>query len=627
MIRAGLRARPRSYAEIFALAAVLLSAFALSVLWLRVIPLLQAPDEQAHFDYVYALARVGHPLPAAGAKIAYSPTTNALSTEVRLLAIIQRAEPAAPDYGSAASMQHLDEAVPQTPRSFYEGPRHRVPALTGLYPFGAYGLLAMIADAAGGSPVHMLFAARAACIAFALAGLLFGYLALRELGVSRTLALPLLLAMGFFPLTSFVSSYVQPDDVALAFTSLTLYAAIRLRRRPADRTSFVLYAAALAGLTATKYQYALAVAVASVPYVVLRLFQARRAASLRAAGLAGLLLPAAAALAITLWYAHGDAPSYLNQGTLTANVGQASLSAWLGTALVSYFDYGHGVSATSYWGQFGWMDTVLRIRPDWLGRAFAGCIEWGTWAAIAGTAVLVVRNLRRIALVARARGAASGLRVALGDSLMNAYLAFAVLMVALYVSSGNVFQAQGRNWLPFLPSAFALGVVYVPKLLPRPARRPASAAVLAFLLAFAAVGSYWSLTEVIVRYYHTSAVAAYPLQFFAHKPWAMRGSIDACTVQHDRLIVAGWSIDPRLHRPTTAVAILVDGRLAGWARYGVRRSDVAVGLGDEAYTFAGYEADLPAPRGRGAHRVTVAAVDPGTMTYEISPQQGSVTTP
>ncbi len=610
--------------ELCAMVAVLLSTVAVSVLWLRVVPLLQSPDEQAHFDYVYALARSGQPLRAADGPPRYSPTDEALIREVGFWRIIfHNTEPIDPAYGSAAYMQHLEQAVPQTPPSFYEGKHHPVPSLTSVYPFGGYGLIALVAAAAGGSPVHMLFAARAACIGFAVMGLLFGYLALRELGLRRSSALPLLAAMGFFPLMSFVSSYVQPDNVALGFTSLTLYAAIRLRRRPAERASFALYAVALMLLVATKYQYALAVGVATLPYVVLRVVRAFAGPAARALATLALLLPSAAALALTWWYSQGT--DYLSHGALTHNLGGPSSFTWLGGALVNYFEYGVGTTAMSYWGLFGWLDTRLQIRPDWLALAFGSCINWGTWAIILATAVLVVRNLGRIAHAARARGAATGVRLVFGDPLVNAYLLFALLMIALYVSSANAFAAQGRNWLPFLPSAFALGVVYAPKVLPRRARALGGRVVLGFLVAFAAFGSYWSVIDVVDRYYHPSAqVVSYPFGSLAQRPWGMRGAIDQCTIEGGRLIVRGWFVDQRVHRPAAAAAILVDGRLAGWASFGGQRPDVAAALGDDAYTYSGYGADLPAPRAHGTHRVTVAPVEPDGLAYEISPQQSTV---
>ena len=103
------------------------------------------------------------------------------------------------------------------------------------------------------------------------------------------------------------------------------------------------------------------------------------------------------------------------------------------------------------------------------------------------------------------------LRLLVANPLANGHLLFATMLVAIYVITNNGFFAQGRNWYPFLPAIFWEAVEHAPRALAsRRAARWLSRGVLATLLLYGVVGSYWAMRAVKERFYGVVAVSQQP---------------------------------------------------------------------------------------------------------------------
>src|SRR5262249_14985163 len=135
-----------------------------------------------------------------------------------------------PGYGSAAFFADLDRDAPPRPGPHFD----RSPYLASVYPFGYYALLASwieLLRCCSDRLTVLLFGARALSALLLAGSLAASYAAARELGFGPWRCVLLTGVLGFFPLTSFVSGYVQPDNLSFTLVSLSFYLALRARRR------------------------------------------------------------------------------------------------------------------------------------------------------------------------------------------------------------------------------------------------------------------------------------------------------------------------------------------------------------------------------------------------------------
>ncbi len=93
-----------------------------------------------------------------------------------------------------------------------------------------------------------------------MAGLYFNYRTARNVGVPPWPSVAVLVAAAFFPLTTLVSSYVQPDNLAYALVSAALFFATQLKRSARPLRTTLALGAVLGCLAVTKYQFFAAVA-------------------------------------------------------------------------------------------------------------------------------------------------------------------------------------------------------------------------------------------------------------------------------------------------------------------------------------------------------------------------------
>lgn len=510
------------------LAVAVAAAMALSCWWVVRVPIFQAPDEGVHFDYVVSLVTAGRLLRASERPVAemvpsgffhpFNPYSHPytlhleVSTDAKALRRYQEVKLPA-GYGSRAFFNEIDRSVPHL-----SGQPMFNPFLLTEYPVGYYGLVALWASAwqrVFPGLVAMLFASRAFSVLLLGIGLLATFGVFRRLGSTPVRALLLTTAVGLCPLTSFVSSYVQPDNLAFAGVATCVWLALAVRHRVPNRLDLLWLGLALAVLQVTKLHVFLAVALPTA--AVLAFAEARRDARRWLEW--GLLVvgPSLLAAELQLWVSAGGAGPTLR--TLGHSPFRSQLMQTAGSvpvyavrvvrSMLGNFLGADGTTFRTFWGHFAWDDMPLVTWSPAVQEVLMFLLQGG---AIVMLALLAVRLQQVLTVVTREwlRGRRQrALGLLLGNPLINAHLLFGAILVAIYCLTNNGFYAQGRNWFPFLPAILWAVVEFAPRALAsRRAARWLSRAVLAALLVYALVGSFWARRAVEERFYGSQAAAS-----------------------------------------------------------------------------------------------------------------------
>jgi hypothetical protein len=510
----------RRWAE-YVLAVIIASAAALSALWAWTVPALQYPDEDSHIDYAFSIYSAGRLLNMRRAPSRWNthPRVEGADFErishLYTLHLIDGAdfqrlryhphERAAPDYGTPAYYQRLARAAPREPAGPEDlGPGDN-PWLVTAYPFGYYALVAAwltLLSLFDEGPVVLFFGARALSVVLLCLSLVLVYATARQLRLGKWRSLALTAAIGFFPLTTFVSSAVQPDNLALTLSLLCFYLALKMRGRPGGRRLLAALAVALGALLVTKYQFYLFTALAVAGTVAGEHLFRRRPLRELLHDLTVLVLPSALFFAVQMWVVWGGPQITGSNLRLTAR-GQLTL---LRDAVVDY--YMGGLAFVSWWGQFGWMDTQLIIGSPQIQIRLNYLLLLLSLTVGALTLLRLEQVCTRLAVLARRGCARWALRAALSNPLLNSHLLFSAFMILLYTLTDNAFFAQGRHWFPYILSSFLIATQYAPRALTHRRTQAAFSALLVFcLLLYSAVGSYYSFRSVRERYYGAPAAA------------------------------------------------------------------------------------------------------------------------
>ncbi len=496
--------------------AIIVLAGALSAVWAFVVPIFQAPDEPAHFDYAISIYNARGLIRLADGRLDWivSPYTKYLLRATDFQRIAWHSSMRAPrGYGSRPYYARIDARAPSLEKP--ASPNGRINYIVPDYPFGFYALEALWMHAVAlvtGSLVTVFFAARLLCVFLTMTGLYFNYRTALNLGLPRWTSVALIAAIGFFPLTSFVSSYVQPDNLTYALISVAFFFASSL---PTDqpRPERILALGLTLGLLAvTKYQFFVTAAIPILLLVAARLAHARATGAVRAAAVAALLLPAIILLSVQHWIVgHADAGgrsspfaaaslfepfrSAIAQGTPTTLYYLASNAVG---ALTDFFV--SGVCAATYWQVVGWFDTPIVIFNDPVEAAIRDTVSVATLAVVVVLVLTLSRNALRL-LSAAARGHSRRvLAIAVADPVLNSYILFSAVLISLYVVTSNGFVAEGRQWYPYVFPAFLSLVWYAPRALTK-RHCTLSAALTGTLLCYCVVAAGFALADVIGRYY------------------------------------------------------------------------------------------------------------------------------
>ena len=503
---------PRRLKTSWTSAALVLLMAAVAVLclrWVFLVPIFQAPDEDEHLDYALAIYQTGglfglHDQPDFRPGNVH-PYTRYLVERTSTRALPFHLELKMPaDYGTRPYFATLDRERPAGATLQVERP----PSLAWVYPFGYYALLAgwiALLTHLRDSLVFVFFGARVLSVALLMGTLAAVYGTARELRYGRGFSLWLTGLIGFFPLTTFVASYVQPDNLSFTLVSLCFYLTLRARRQLDRDGVFILLGLALGGLLITKVHYFIVTVIPAGAMLGLELWCAgiglRRSVRLSAAlGVPSLLT--GSAYVATVWGSHNyfAAPAPHADGALFVLTG-------FGKAFQDFF---LGTTHRSFWGKFGWLDTPLVIGTPSIDRVIRAVLKTATLGILVLTLVRFSRVAAAVLRLLRRGHWRRGLRLTLAHPVLNSYFLFTALMFFLYIRLENRFGAQGRNWLPLLLPIFLTALTYAPRALPGRRRQFwLRAAVMTGLTLYTALGAIFALRSIQTRFYDPPAACRY----------------------------------------------------------------------------------------------------------------------
>ncbi|HEX6350444.1 MAG TPA: hypothetical protein VF160_13770 [Candidatus Dormibacteraeota bacterium] len=622
-----------------ALATVIALAVLLAGWWAFAVPILQSPDEDSHFDYAMSEYSAGHLLRATERPVDLDQHIRRTNPFVAYLEdrtgfdVVRHWYPvkSPPGYGDAAYFAELDANAP------LGAPQTSNPALIRGYPYGYYAATALwmagvhLLDP---SPLALFFGARLFSVFLLALSLLFTYQALRELPYTRFRALALVAVTGLFPMTTFISSYVQPENLAWTAAAAALLAAVKLRRRRGSWRWLLGLGFALGVLGVTKAQYVPYIAIASLGAVALPYIGRLRSLLPDLPKFAVAALPALALEAVDLWVTAGRQVGFRTQhakdvttlATLVDSLhhGPLATASFLAhSSATAYYElFVAGIAASSFWGEFGWLDTPLVIGSVWLRLLIV--------LLTVIVLVLVVMRMFRLGQVVwaalRRRRLTRAWALVFGNPVLLAYLLWTVAAFGITVLSDNTVNLQGREWLVVLPGFFIAVVHLAPRAIPhRRVGRVASQALLEGLLLYAVAGSVAAPFTIYDRYYghgrQYAAASANGLQMLEGGSGAVTSNVpsgrdftvtppapgQATVPDGGYMAVAGWALPPPGHGGARGVVLSVDGSHDFPAVYG----DDGPGGRRDGFDGIVYLDGL-AP---GTHAVTVKLLDADGRSY------------
>jgi hypothetical protein len=410
-------------------------------------------------------------------------------------------------YGSRAYFSHVDAASPSLTNPVMRF--RRVSYITALYPFGFYALEAAwmkLIAVTTGSLVAAFFGARLLCVALMMIGLYFSYRVATAVGVPEWIAVLLLVAIGFLPLTTMVSSYVQPDNLVFSLVPIVLFLSIKVRNEGLRPSIVACFALALGLLSITKYQFFVSTAAASLFLFGMALWRLRLSLARSVFSVVLIVLPTISLQLLQFWVSfapRNHAPQSMAAPLYASlQAGPAATSDYIlrvgFDAFLNYFVTG-GSTAT-YWGVLGWVDTPLVIVNEPTEILLRYGIALATIVTFVVVVFVVSRNLYRLVKLALRSGIGKALAVASRDPMFNSYAAFVVIMFTLYVASDNVFGAEGRHWYPYVLAAGMCFVWYGPKVFYR-ARTPVAYCAVSVFAIYALFAATYATGDMLARYY------------------------------------------------------------------------------------------------------------------------------
>src|SRR5262249_50710737 len=144
--------------------------------------------------------------------------------------------------------------------------------------------------------------------------LILCYGIMRELHFKAAYALLLTALVGFFPMTTFVAAYIQPDNLALTLCSLCWYLALVSRRKSDSMTLLACLGMALGALLVTKQHFYLCCFLTIGPMLAGAAWRQSWSWWRWLAAAVCLIAPSVGFGAVYLWSIWGTAP-YYSQGS------------------------------------------------------------------------------------------------------------------------------------------------------------------------------------------------------------------------------------------------------------------------------------------------------------------------
>jgi hypothetical protein len=615
----------------------------ISVIWAIEVPFFQEPDESAHFDYAISIATAHHLLWARTGEPGTDvhPYTRYLEDASNFRAVRYSRDARPPvDYGSKEYYERINSGAPRA-ATFDVADHFKLPYVLSVYPFGFYALEAVVISLTGAltndSIVQMYFAARLACVELLALFLILNNMVLAELRLPTWTRLSVLATIGFFPLSSWVFAYIQPDNLAAVLLALVTYLGLLARNNIKSNAIWSLTGLALALLAATKVQYFLASGLSACA----ALLAYGSSAGMRRAELARKWATVVIPPVLVGIFARSIAAYPVLHGRIQGNAFAAWSDAlgrgpnYAATYILSnltgfygmYFGLGQGL--VTYWGSISWLMTRIVIG-SWSTYILVYFFILALTSAVA--ILMLVRQTRvvaRLANVAIRRSFWAAAREATGDTVLTSYGCFILILGVISVLTDGAAVNQGRYFLPFVAAGILCAVHYGPQVLPRRLKLPFSMVMLLALLSYSVVDTFYGFRALDTRFYIPSKIKFKYEASVNPDPYGTCGPHFVGTRQQPLFVVkrpasiriCGWALDSRIGGPARGLLVSIDDNKPVRARYGIGRSDAVVTLFDEGFYRSGFEISIPtANLELGLHQVNFFVLEHDRPEPYPSPQ-------
>ena len=457
----GVRVRKPRYAMGAAIAFLIAVSALISLAYAISVPPFMMPDEVAHADYAFAFFDSGGPF-----RLHSSSPSNYVEKQTQYLIAVARYRKLRYNIDATVPPNHYDvraRAEPNAPPRSLVPPREGGPVPYAMlsYPPVYYAVvssaMSLAYELTDRSVVAAFYAGRFTNIAYLVLTLLAVAGLLGELRLTSTQRIALFAAIALFPMTQWMSSYIQPDNATALLVTLCIYLSIKLSATA--RPMLVVAGLSLLQclLAFTKLHYALAVTVAIAP--TLAPWFRRSGATTRAIGIIALgvvpvvamiivphVLPAGQFRGSTVDDAfRGNAAS--SARLFMTNIAETIVSVFFGGQTFESFWFHVGIRTASAFG--GWKPIAAVLNA---------LVVAGTLLTFVAFAIARIRIARRLCLLARRRGVARVLGFIASDVNLNVYAILTVLLLGLSAAANGLLELQGRYWYPVLSSLFFVSV-------------------------------------------------------------------------------------------------------------------------------------------------------------------------
>ncbi len=595
--------------------AVIVCAAFVAALWAIRVPPFQAPDEVAHADYAFTFFDAGKPFWSRRSVSAnyVTPQVRYLvrATDYRRMRYDAHATVSS-DYGLPAWKHRIDAGAPaRTLQAPHDG--SKLPYVMFAYPPFYYMAVAAVMSATWNSSGHSLivafFAGRLFNVCLLVATLITSLYILTELRFSHVQRILILIALGLFPLSSSVSSSIQPDNQSTLLIALAWLAALRVRRNPTSVALLVALTVCEVALALTKIHYA-SIAICAIGLGLRSAFPAR----MRLQSIALIVLVPLAALfaeKYTLpggWFG-GPTPATNFQNSSPG----ASAYIIVEHSLHAVRDiFGGGFVFDGFWFHFG-------IRA---GSAFAGStlkivslfLVSATGLSMLAIGATQLSNVRRISAIGSNKGFFFAWRFIANDIALNLYLALTGFLIALYVFTGGGLTLQGRYWYPTLLPLIVISVNALSRAIGHSHVRRLVTPLCALWATYSLIASPCALLAMNRDYYVPTYEARSTEVGELTRTTVNTVSIErdgTALVQPNRIVVIeGVALDSSLGEPAGDVRFDIDGGSLAHARVARRNPALSQIFNDPKLLRAGFDVRVPTKSlSAGLHTVRFFSVE------------------
>ncbi len=609
-------ARSSRRLELLLAAMIVLAATLLSSVWAIRVPMFLEPDEIAHADASFEYFDAGRPFSIGEARVANVVTRQARylarATDYRRLRYNSHAvAPVA--YGTAHYFANLDRGAPG-PSGTIPPRGATIPYALALYPSPYYYIIGLAMRAGWMAFGHSLsaafFAGRLLNVGMFSLTLILAYIVLCSMRLTLASRLMLFASVAFFPMSTWIGAYVQPDNQTTLLLTASFACALALRKNPNSLPLLVAFGASECGLGLTKLHYAL-VAIAAFAIALRGLYARMRPRSRVRALTIGLVLPLIATLGghyASPIGALGLPPSGMAYARM--DVGEtiyAALSSMFGSVADATFG---GDIFQSFWFHYG-------IRS---GAAFSGDARHAvTTLLVILTSLTIVawnsnqiRLFRRLRVVASRRGLARAIAFVGNDPATNLYLLLSGLLFSVYAFTGGYLTLQGRYWYPILIAIVIVSIRAFSGAVSRSRAAVTRTIVCTFWFGYSAIAAPAAVLAMQDDFYQERYVApTFELGQIEGISVDGRYSTDVTNIRVRRgaeLTFKGAALDTSTQLPTADVRFRVDDGALIRARTGLSDRTLAIVFNDELLARGGFRFGVATADLRpGRHSISVIA--------------------